>query len=694
MNWQQLWTNYKDLVVVVATALATLAATRILPWIWQNVVAQSWNWTAKRVSHRWRVGSFRRDYLNWLIEEHRYLEIHGVRTRAPVSIELEDIYVPLRAKAGLHRGTDSGRTPNSKSEREWEIVTVTKALADHRRIIILGDPGSGKTTLLRFMAVTFGRLLRGDRSKGDNPNRLKRRLGPDWILKTALFKFRKAEETPLPLLIPLRSLHLENLKGTLDLASLCVGRYLQDSCPEDFWETMLREGKCIVLLDGLDEVRGSEGRRQVVEWIEDLVASYPENRYVVTSRTVGYSTPLASGFVAMTLEDFSDEDIERFVHQWYWTVEVIGRGESVSVQRQARQKADTLVKTILENQQVRRLAVNPLLLSIIALVHRYRAKLPERRVDLYDECTLVLLGHWDEAKGIAGDLPPTQKRLVLEPIALQMQIGKSQDLTRDQVEAILRNELPKVGGTKHDARQFLDEIQERSGLLIERAPDVFAFSHLTFQEYLAARQIARASQGLLLFDYITDDQWQEVVLLYNGMQDATSFVLKLLDRPDDIFHSRLLLAGQCVAEAMAVDEDLRHQVTARLQELVIISDFKACRNAAAQVLRSLAPQPTIDYLVKKYREDHEPTHQRAAETLSYLVEYLPESVCLELLSDDEETRKKMLISLLEHGTVSEAMAKMVVERLSDEDSGIRRAAIAALQGVPFPFVFKPLVDRG
>ena len=49
---------------------------------------------------------------------------------------------------------------------------------------------------------------------------------------------------------------------------------------------------------------------------------------------------------------------------------------------------------------MRELAINPLMLTVIALVHRDRVQLPERRAELYAEAVEVLLGKWDEARGV------------------------------------------------------------------------------------------------------------------------------------------------------------------------------------------------------------------------------------------------------------------------------------------------------
>ena len=52
----------------------------------------------------------------------------------------------------------------------------------------------------------------------------------------------------------------------------------------------------------------------------------------------------------------------------------------------------------IETSSIRSLATNPLLLTVIAIVHWNRKRLPEQRVELYDECIDVLLGQRKQAE--------------------------------------------------------------------------------------------------------------------------------------------------------------------------------------------------------------------------------------------------------------------------------------------------------
>jgi len=184
------------------------------------------------------------------------------------------------------------------------------------------------------------------------------------------------------------------------------------------------------------------------------------------------------------------------------------------------------------------------------------------------------------------------------------------DISRRELETHIGELLPAVGGGQADAADFLDEVRERSGLLVEVGQGTYAFSHLTFQEYLCAREVAdnEHMRGLLL-ERAGDEWWQEVTLLYAGMADATPIVDSLLVAEDDEARTRLLLAGRCVAEAVRVKKRTRQQVLRRLEEASATSTGKRFMETG-QVLADLAGEDSVDFFLHLAHDD--PDRRRAA----------------------------------------------------------------------------------
>ena len=538
-------------------------------------------------------------YLDHIIEGNRRLKLQGIRSAGElVSIDLEQIYITLTAT--VKRGIETeeawvkemaqfapGETMRMNAQRPRESVqqvkvNVQEALREHQRLVVLGDPGSGKTTLLSYLALTYARDLFVERGLVEQRLQLK-------------------AEQRLPILLPLRNFagYLSTQKDdpSIEGARILLG-YLrayfagQDiDLPERFFAERLHNGQCVVLLDGVDEVADFSLRQRVARAVERFVVRYPNNRYVITSRIAGYTgaARIGEGFVTTTVRDFSNADVERFVTHWNRAIEVALTGKDSPIAAQAAQRStDALLNALRANERVRELAVNPLLLTVIALVQRYRAQLPDRRTELYEEAIEVLLSAWDVAKGLAEstsvvglELDAGDRRSLLEPIALWMMEQHVREIDAGELRRQLTQRFAELSGEAKRAAKmtegFLKLIEERSGLLAERAQGVYSFSHLTFQEHLAARAIA-ARDDYIEYSTATlgDSWWRETMLLQagylstQGQQRVTAFIRAIMDAPGRVgVYDNLVLAAECLRDVgrVRVRGDLWGEVQQRLRKV-------------------------------------------------------------------------------------------------------------------------------
>lgn len=528
-------------------------------------------------------------YLENIIATHRLLRLQGIRAGdQPLSVLLEKVYISLAAVDKQAGAASQGKKGPGEADAlhggEGRILSIGLALARYSRLVIIGDPGSGKTTLLAYLALTYARTL-----ADSTDDLVKKRLGLN-------------EANRLPILLPLRDLgyHLSEKHPNpgKDGPALLLD-YLREyytaqaiDLPLDFFSVYLEKGQAVVLLDGMDEVADAGLRQRVARLIEKFAARFGDARFVVTSREVGYDGPARIGaeFGLAKVRDFTSQEVRRFVQDWTRVVETGLAGEGTAdILRLAQQQADKLIRAIESSPRVAELAINPLLLTVIALVHRYRAELPERRSELYEEAVEVLLWHWDRAKGLDDEqnlgsvkLDSGDRRSFLEPVAFWMHERNRREIESADLRALLFPRLKNMTGDDQRANRatdnFLHVISERSGLLIERGMGVYGFAHLTFQEYLAARTLAGREDMLeFTLKVLPNPWWREVILLQAGYVSGQgpSRVSKLIQTIMDAAlktepepHHHLLLAAECLFDVgnARVEGDLLSQVRVRLKK--------------------------------------------------------------------------------------------------------------------------------
>jgi energy-coupling factor transporter ATP-binding protein EcfA2 len=586
-----------------------------------------------------------------------------------------------------------------------ESSQLSYILNHGQRVAVLGSPGAGKTTILQYLALALAKARAGDKRLCDR-GKIQRNLGiVDWRLPifirlssvaSMLAKARQTEIKPtslldiLPLIMP------------ADLQNEKIGKH--------YILGKVKAGKCIFLFDGLDEVPTDDEFKDVVQAVESLVVSYPLNKFIVTSRMAGWRGGVRGDFSVFFVKDFSDDQINKFVDIWYAAVEqnaVIGRledegeGARVARERRMRARSDDLKLTLKENIGIRRLAANPMLLSIIAVVHRSLAALPKERSKLYSQCSRILLEQWDISRGVRVDdtnLKLEQKEAIMRRLAIAFHAGEigdsggGREANRINVVSVIAELLPSLGRLAEDADHLLQRLIDRSGIIVERRRGVLSFVHLTFQEYFSAQYLSIGERiehrnFLSTSARIYSDWWHEVSLLYSGLiSDASSFIESVISEGEDdesIFLRRTRLAGLCVGEAVEVRRiDLRAMVHEKLLQVRLSTRLAKLvgRNRpeiGAYLVRWAYSSNWFSHSALLVLEDFTFRHEVRR---GRIIEELKEALILQEVG----VRRAIVdgISTSQIGIGEETVLELASSLIEDSDLGVRWSAIKLVLGYP------------
>lgn len=529
LNTSIVFTLVYELIVLVGSFMTK---------VWQRLEGKWTERLAEKIDKAFQgfFSHYKRRYLEFVIYQHRNFDVKGLTTQGPYNLELDKVFVQLTIDPTPYHQTSSNlvkanlQDVKPGSHTIWEYLN-SKPMAG-QSFAIIGSPGSGKTTLLKYIALTLS--------------------------ANTISRIRAGAPNLLPILLFLRD-HAEGIKSDpeIKLITLIEQQFTRRQTPlpsSDWLVDELNAGNCLVMFDGLDEVADSISRKAVVAWVEKCMIAFGKNRFIISSRPYGYrSNPLANVTV-LEVRPFTSKQIEQFVNNWYLANEIMSSQKyDAGIRADALLGADDLLNRIRSTPALTELAVNPLLLTMIATVHRYRSALPGRRVELYAEICDVLLGKRQEARGIVLDLTPSQKQRILRPLAYHMMSQQKREINVSESTAIIVDVLAAVS-PNISSEDFLRDVENTSGLLLERESGVYGFAHLTFQEYLAASHILENRLEIELINHVGNSWWHEVIRLYCAQTDASSVITACLNVNS---LTSLILAIQCIKEAREIKPSVR-----------------------------------------------------------------------------------------------------------------------------------------
>ena len=496
-------------------------------------------------------------YLAQIRERTQFLTLRGLDVKSGDAsvrdqdrLRLPDVYIQLDTTA--KERVDAGHGWKTEGDRP---LSALEALVNNKRMVLLGEPGGGKTTFVNYLAFCLA-------SDGLNPRE-------GWLEKLEGWPKAWAGILPVPVVLRDMAAWLETedrQERKLALLDAWLQTWLNEMGLGDFHDVMmkmLREGKAVLFFDGLDEVRteGQVGKR-VREMINATPAAY-DSAILVTCRVLSYQDERwrldENSWVTFELDRLNPEKINHFIEAWYAQLQAMG------VVTDGKTKAGKLKRAV-RRPDLWRMAGNPLLLTVMALVHSNKGELPDARALLYENVIDILLWRWDAVRLPRGDeeidIRVLMKQADIQDVDLkralwelaykvhaQVQEGDDGEATSDIPESLLVETLRTLApdGSQTWTEAMLEIIKRRAGLLVDRVPGVYSFPHRTFQEYLAGchlatlpdftdNVVALSRQGAF---------WWQVVLLAVG---------KLVHVNGDVDKPLVLVSELCPEQTPAMDD--------------------------------------------------------------------------------------------------------------------------------------------
>jgi len=533
-----------------------------------------------------KVLDAQKKYFKYLENECGEIHFEGLPTdkdSGSVKVRLENIFITPSLE------NISNQQKQSNETLDIERISIGDTLNKNNRLAILAKPGGGKSTLIKRLAIAYA-----------FPSRKK--LIDDNLPKDNLF----------PIFIRCRELGKKVSSSITEIINNIPNRAEINDCTEAFTgivSNSLQKGSALLLIDGLDEISDDRNRISFVNQLRTFIATYPNIHLVITSREAGFRA--VGGILANYCENYrlsslNASEIKSLSLKWH--IEIVDNSVKT------KKDAINLARIIVDDNRIKTLAENPLLLTTLLFVKRWAGYLPTRKSVLYQEMIKLLMVTWNVEGHEQLDIEEAEPQLAY--VAFWMTSKGQQTITLNDLKKCLlsaRKQMPDIlGYTKISVPDFIKRVESRSSLLIMSGHktiesgeivQIYEFLHLSFQEHLTARAIVEKflprnnidkTPLEIIKPYINDESWKEViplvaVLLKRDSKDLIEYLIQLSKMEDSensksqIFKvSASELLGNCIANEIQINPDLLD----RAIEWYAKNRFRYIDRAATEIILS------------------------------------------------------------------------------------------------------------
>lgn len=472
----------------------------------------------------------------------------------------------------------SGRRVNETKRR----VKPEELLRPRTKAIVTGAPGCGKTTLFKYLA-----LLASEKER-----RFAVWLELKAIDKSLFAEAEKAAERNGNLL--LQELCLRHLKIQLLLSGAELD-LLRRHWQERFWAN-----EVTVLLDGFDELQDEAIERSLNRCIREFASALHDNTLLISTRPYAQHKLGSEGLRELEIEPLNRRQVEAFLNCYY--------PDDAATRN--------LLKSLRERSALRELLHVPLLLGVILRLHMEN-RFTDERLQLYETIITDLVHELDRSKSVARRFKINDERLrldFLKFLAFELLLhdqsdGEAQEVDRivfsyDLLKEKAREFLAKERAS-HNPRDLAHDVLA-TALLREIRAETFAFTHLTLQEFLAARAFAafhkvNESEGRKIFcrayHNTTIVELEVLPMMLGSLTNADQLYAEIECWPDSLTFANLRLRARGLGYGGKIKQQRLAKLCEKFADIVmgrnpdehpyramIISSFATIRGASEDSL--------------------------------------------------------------------------------------------------------------
>lgn len=374
--------------------------------------------------HKIKTGKAFEEYIKLSIEKYKYTKTILYKYE-PVLIE--DFYVDLDLEL------------NNKIIDTRSVKNLIEVSND---LIITGVAGSGKSTLMKYLFL----------------NSIKNEAG-------------------IPIFIEIRNIKKDIFNDLFEI--LKEYNFPQDI---DLFKKILKSGKFIVFLDGIDEV-SPDIRDKISNEIIYMRDSFSNNVYIVTSRPNEKYVSWAN-FTELKILPLNKEKAQLLI-------------KKLDYENSIKDKFLNNFDIIFKNHQS--FATNPLLLTLMLMTYAEYSVIPTKVSLLYEQIFEMLYSRHDATKfGYSrkhySNLSQYEFKKIISFFSLESYLDEKIRFTKEEINGYLRR-AKKILEIEFNENEYLKDLLQSVCLLIQEG-FYYTFIHRTFQEYYTSFFIMNAESNI------------------------------------------------------------------------------------------------------------------------------------------------------------------------------------------------------